>query len=156
MGRFALEVGLALRHARRSRGLTLRQVSASTQGRFKPTSVAGYERGERAISLERFCELCELYSISPGTLLAEIWRSVRGLPEPDLDLAHLESLESAEATLVIGFVHQIRGLRREEPRETIVLRAGDVEVLATAAGMKPTELAEALEPGTRRNDANDH
>ena len=48
------EVGRALRRARLARGLTLRQVGERSLGAFKPTAVAGYERGERAISLKRF------------------------------------------------------------------------------------------------------
>ncbi|HEX6230537.1 MAG TPA: helix-turn-helix transcriptional regulator [Actinomycetota bacterium] len=152
MGRFATEIGNALRRARRARGLTLRQVSTITQGKFKPTSVAGYERGERAISLERFCELSQLYGLPPQALLADIWRSVEGAPEPDIDLALLESLDSAEAALVAGFIRQIRALRREPATETIVLRAGDLEVLATAAGKKPAELVEVLGPSVRRDE----
>lgn len=155
MGRIALETGRALRRARRMRGLTLRQVSDITEGHLKPTSIAGYERGERSISLERFCELCELYSVPPQAILGDIWRSVQGIAEPDIDLAQLESLGSAEAALVVGFVRQIRALRRDEPVETIVLRSGDLEVLATAAGRKPSELVEALGPGIRPQTGED-
>jgi transcriptional regulator with XRE-family HTH domain len=66
------EVGSALRRARRARGLTLRQLPALSNGRFTPTAVAGYERAERHISLERFCALCWFYGVAPETLLAEI------------------------------------------------------------------------------------
>jgi transcriptional regulator with XRE-family HTH domain len=155
MGRIALEAGRALRRARRMRGLTLRQVSALTEGRLKPTSIAGYERGERSISLERFCELCELYSVPPQSILGDVWRSVQGIAEPDIDLAQLESMGSAEAALVVGFIRQIRALRHDEPAETIVLRAGDLEVLATAAGRKPSELVEVLGPSIRPRKGED-
>jgi transcriptional regulator with XRE-family HTH domain len=149
---FALEVGTALRRARRARGLTLRQVSTATEGRLKPTSIAGYERGERTVSLERFCELCELYSVPPHSLLADIWRTVQGLPEPEIDVAQLEMLGSAEASLIAGFVRQVRALRQEPDAGTIVLRAGDLEVLATAAGRAPGDLIEVLGP-SRRDEA---
>lgn len=152
MGRFAVETGRALRRARRARELTLRQVSALSEGRFKPTSVAGYERGERAISLERFCELCQLYDVAPEAVMAEILRAIAGTPEPDIDLTLLESLGSAEGALVAGFIRQIRSLRREVPSGRIALRAGDLEVLATAAGKRRSELEEALEPSARRED----
>ena len=152
MGRFALETGRALRRARRARELTLRQVSALSEGRFKPTSVAGYERGERAISLERFCELCQLYDVAPQAILAEVVRSIAGTPEPDIDLTLLESLGSAEGALVAGFIRQIRALRREPTSGRVVLRTGDLEVLATAAGKRRSELEEALEPSIRRED----
>jgi transcriptional regulator with XRE-family HTH domain len=144
--RFALEVGLALRRARHARGLTLRQVSDATGGRLKPTSIAGYERAERTISLERFVELCDLYRLPPQSLIAEIWRSVHGIPAPDVELGRLERLGSAEASLVAGFIRQIRSLRSEAGTESIVLRAGDLEVLATASGTQVAELAEVLGP----------
>lgn len=144
MGGFATEVGIALRRARRARGLTLRAVSTLSDGRYKPTSIAGYERGERSISLERFCDLCRLYGADPSTLLTEILETAGGAPEPGLDLERLEALGSSEAALVAGFVREIRTLRRGRPSDAIVLRAGDVEVLATAAGKRPEDLIEIL------------
>ena len=144
MGGFATEVGIALRRARRARGLTLRAVSTLSDGRYKPTSIAGYERGERSISLERFCDLCRLYDVDPSTLLTEILETAGSAPEPGLDLERLEALGSSEAALVAGFVREIRTLRRGRPSDAIVLRAGDVEVLATAAGKRPEDLIEIL------------
>jgi transcriptional regulator with XRE-family HTH domain len=150
--RFALEVGLALRRARHARGLTLRQVSDATEGRLKPTSVAGYERGERTISLERFMELCDLYIVPPQSVVADIWRKTRGITLLDEELAQLEQLGSAEAALVAGFIRQIRSSRSEADSESIVLRAGDLEILSTAAGMRASELAEVLGPNNDNDE----
>jgi transcriptional regulator with XRE-family HTH domain len=148
MGRFAQEVGIALRRARHARGLTLRQVAARTDERFKPTSVAGYERGERSISLERFCELCELYSVAPYAVLTDVWRSLHRPLEPDIDLSRLESLGSPEAALIGGFIRRIQALRRAQATGSSPLRAGDVEVLASGSGRTSSELIDALEPRT--------
>jgi transcriptional regulator with XRE-family HTH domain len=148
MGGIGLEIGKGLRRARRARGFTLRDVSRLSEGKYKPTSVAGYERGERAISLERFCDLCRLYGVPPPALLAEILGLVLATPEPDIDAQLLESLGEAEAAFVSGFVREIRALRRGRPSDTIALRAGDVEVLATAAGTKADELIHILDPST--------
>jgi transcriptional regulator with XRE-family HTH domain len=144
MSPLAIEAGKALRQARRARGLTLRQVSSATEGRLRPSSVAGYERGERTISLERFCDLCHLYGMAPQALLADVIRALEGKREPVVDLTLLASLGSAEGALVTGFIRQIRALRREQPSDKIVLRMGDLEVLANAAGRKPEELIELL------------
>lgn len=67
-----VETGRALREARLANGLTLREVGERSGGEFKPTAVAGYERAERSISLERFCALCAFYGLAPDRLLAEI------------------------------------------------------------------------------------
>lgn len=148
----AVEIGKALRRARLGRKLTLRQVTGLSQDRFKATSVAGYERGERTISVERFCELCELYGTAPQAVLGEIMRAIRGRLEPEIDLTRLEAIGSSEGALVSGFVRQIRAQRGEPPSGTIVLREADLDVLATAAGTTREELAEALEPAIRREE----
>jgi transcriptional regulator with XRE-family HTH domain len=151
MGDLAHEIGRSLRRARRARGFTLRQVAIQTAGRFKATSVAGYERGERTVSVERFCELCGLYGVAPQAVLGDILVAVGGRPEAEIDLSRLERMESAEGGLLSEFVRQIKALRKEAASETIALRAGDIEVLATAAGKKPEELARAIEPAVRKD-----
>jgi len=50
--------------------LSLRAVRVISQNRFKPSAVGGYERGERAISLDRFCDLCSIYGVAPEITLA--------------------------------------------------------------------------------------
>lgn len=86
----AEEVGRTLRRARLAQELTLRQVGERSAGVFKPTAVAGYERAERGISLERYCELCGLYGVAPAQLLAEIMEVVGGRPDLMVDLTRLE------------------------------------------------------------------
>ena len=81
-------VGRALRRARKSQGLTLRDVGIRSGGTFTPTAVAGYERGERSISLERFCELATFYNVAPQVLLAEALHPDDR--EPVVDLTPLE------------------------------------------------------------------
>jgi transcriptional regulator with XRE-family HTH domain len=149
MGDFADEIGMALRRARGARGLTLRQVSTLTEGRFKATSVAGYERGERTISVERFCDLCDVYQVSPQAILGDIVRAVAGSTEPRIDLTRLEQMGADERTVVAGFVRQIQAQRHEAPSETIVLREADLDVLAAAAGKTREEMADVIEPAIR-------
>ena len=85
-GSIGEEVGRALRGARLARGLTLRQVGERSAGAFKPTAVAGYERAERSISLERFCQLCEFYGVEPAWQLGEILGTVGDRPDLIIDL----------------------------------------------------------------------
>jgi transcriptional regulator with XRE-family HTH domain len=70
--RIGREIGRTLRWARRSRGLSLRAVERVSGGRFKPSSIAGYERGERKITVERFCELARFYGFPPERLLGDV------------------------------------------------------------------------------------
>ncbi len=146
------EIGRALRRTRQARGLTLREVSAASRGRFKATSVAGYERGERSISVERFLELCRFYGVAPEQVLTDILRAGEGRAEPEIDLTLLESLGSEQGALVSSFVRQIRALRGERGDDSIVIRSGDLEVLATASGKDPEELLRMLRPSHQRED----
>ncbi len=144
MRRPAIEIGRALREARKARGLTLKQAAERSAGRFRPTSIAGYERGERSITLERFIDLCRLYGMDPGRLLAEIVRRLEGRPPVVVDLTALEGVEEPEGRIVADFVREVAALRGEREPRTIALRTGDLEVLATAAGRRPEELAERI------------
>src|SRR5437667_12816195 len=144
MPSMALEIGRALRRARLAQGLTLKQLAAASAGRFKPTSVAGYERGERSISVVRFCELSRVYREPPDRLLTEILRAVQADPVLVIDLTHLERLGPAEGGLLSGFVQQVASLRGSGDVDRITLRVGDIEVLASASGRRPDELKAVL------------
>lgn len=80
----SIRVGSVLREARLARGLTLKMVGSLSAGRFSPTAVAGYERGERNISLVRFLELASLYGVSATELLAVISSDEGGASVVDL------------------------------------------------------------------------
>ena len=66
---FLRTLGEVLRSARGERGLKLKDVAMWSGQRFAPTTVAGYEHGDRSISLQRFCALARLYGIPPDELL---------------------------------------------------------------------------------------
>lgn len=152
--RFALAVGQTLREVRRERGLTLRQVEARSRGRFKPSVLGGYERGERSISLRRFCELSILYRVPADRLLGRILDRLnpqRGV-EVVLDLNRLSLVEEPERRAVTEFVRDIRTRRGDFGSDVITLRAGDVEVIAYGARVDPKTLLRRLEPALRRSE----
>jgi len=70
-------VGTALRRARDAAGLSLKDVERLTEGRFKPSTVAGYERGERSISVSRFLSLARFYSTHPDEILSDALSLIR-------------------------------------------------------------------------------
>jgi transcriptional regulator with XRE-family HTH domain len=148
----AVTIGRALRRTRRARGLTLREVASRSGGLFKATSIAGYERGERSITLERFCVLCQIYGIAPERLLADILRALTERPETEIDLTVLEDLTSSEGALISRFVRQVISLRRGQPTDTIMVRAGDLAAIATASGRRADELIGVLATVHRREN----
>jgi transcriptional regulator with XRE-family HTH domain len=73
---FLRTLGEVLRSARGERGLKLKDVAMWSGQRFAPTTVAGYEHGDRSISLERFCALARLYGVPPEELLRRVLDSM--------------------------------------------------------------------------------
>ena len=72
MTEFLRAVGDELRLARRQAGLALRDLTQRSGREFKASAVGGYERGERSISLDRFCRLADLYGVEPDRLIARV------------------------------------------------------------------------------------
>lgn len=151
MERFTVEVGRVLRRARKTCGLTLRDLLRTSHGRFKPSSVAGYERGERAISLERFCELAEFYGVSADRLLADVLQNLAPETRVELmiDLDKLTLVVDEEGTRLAEFVEDIQVRRGDRSTRVITLRSGDLESMALGAHVKPDALITKLAPALR-------
>ena len=145
------DIGRALRHVRITRGLTLRSAARLSEGRFKPSSIAGYERGERAITVQRFCDLASVYGADPARLLAGILSEARGEQKIEVDLAALRRLDLPEAASVRDFADRVRSVRGGGGAEVITLRDADIEVIARASGRDRGELLELLESAARRS-----
>lgn len=134
------EIGDRLRRVRLSRGLTLRAAAAASAGRFKPSSIAGYERGERAITVQRFCDLAGVYRTDPARLLDGVVRAGRREPAVEVDVEALATSEEADVATVRSLVRHVVDLRDEPEEEVMTLRRADIEVLAAASGRPPNEL----------------
>lgn len=67
--KFSVSLGQKLRAARRHRGWSLGEVESNTNGEFKASVVGAYERGERAISVQRFASLADIYGVVAADLL---------------------------------------------------------------------------------------
>ncbi len=132
-------LGKALRRAREERGLSLRDASRRSGGRFTPSGIAGYERGERRISVERLVALSEVYGVPPQRILAD---GLRGPGElVGVDRAALEDLPGDVRHLIASFVEEVLAMRSASDRDKISIRSGDLEILAGDAGRSVAELA---------------
>ena len=140
------EMGAALRRARASRGMTLREAARAASGEVKPTTLASYERGERPVSVERLFRLSSLYRISPVRLIADVLRRVEGREPVRVDVHKVRDLEGAEAGILDGFVRNVLMLRKQPMADTVTLREGDLDVLATATGRRVSDFVRAIEP----------
>jgi transcriptional regulator with XRE-family HTH domain len=103
--KFSAALGSRLRAARRQKGWSLSDVEALTSGEFKASVVGAYERGERAISVQRLMRVAEVYGMSPPDLLP-----LSVSPEVSLviDLDKISAGEGDIAERFIAAVHLLR------------------------------------------------
>lgn len=111
---FNYALGQRLRAARRHRGWSLGDVETHTDGEFKASVVGAYERGERAISVQRFSRLSEIYGTPPSDLLPAAQD-----PEVVIDL---NALTGEDGDLVDRYLAAIQMMRKspgvDEVRES--------------------------------------
>lgn len=147
------EIGRVLRDIRRARRMTLRQVAEASDGEIKATSLAGYERAERTISLVRFYSICWFFGVAPDRLLTLIL--ARTHPQQPVTPGHLVvdlnrlsqpgSRESRSVEAYVTSVREARGLGGS----IISLRTDDLEILATETGKLPESLLHSLSPAAK-------
>jgi transcriptional regulator with XRE-family HTH domain len=121
--RFSVSLGLRLRAARRQRGWSLGELESYTGGEFKASVVGAYERGERALSVQRLVRLAEIYAV-PAADLLPIGASDRGVLI-DLDVA----AETSDGDLIDRYLAAIHFLRREGRPDEV--RDSDKAVIAS-------------------------
>lgn len=145
-------LGEALRALRRRRGFTLREVAALSQGRFKPSGLGGYERGERAITVERLSQLASVYGMPADRVVADALERLHPDEREEivLDIGALEVLPGHEPQMAATMVREIADRRGQPPAGRFALRTGDLEVLAMASRVSPGELLRRLEPAVHR------
>lgn len=101
---FNYALGQRLRAARRHRGWSLGDVESHTEGEFKASVVGAYERGERAISVQRFVSLADVYGSSAADLLP---------PEAPSELViDLDALTGDDGDLVDRYLAAIQMMRK--------------------------------------------
>ena len=128
---FNIALGQRLRAARRQRGWSLGEIEVQTAGEFKASVVGAYERGERAISVQRFVRLAEIYSV-PATELLPAPSPVSGLV---IDLDALSQDDSGD--LVDKYLAAIQLLRKESNPD--VVRQSDRAIInSLLQAMSPT------------------
>jgi transcriptional regulator with XRE-family HTH domain len=144
----ATTLGSVLRAARRSRRLTLRDVEQASGGQFRVSTLAGYERAERTLTLERFCEIAAVYGLAPEGLLTRVLdeRSGGSRRSVVVDLSRLEQVQGEPGEILARFVHEVRTRRGDLRSNVISLRTGDLEALALGSGHDPTDFLRALGP----------
>ena len=89
---YARALGGRLRAIRTQQGLSLHGVEEKSDGRWKAVVVGSYERGDRAVTVQRLAELADFYAVPVSELLPDSTPQGAAEPPPRLIL-DLEKLQ---------------------------------------------------------------
>lgn len=155
---YAKALGARLRSIRTQQGLSLQGVEQKSKGRWKAVVVGSYERGDRAVTVQRLAELADFYGVPVQALLPDAAPSGQAGPPPRLvlDLEALQKVPHEKAGPLLRYVATIQSQRGDYNGKVLSIRADDLRTLAVIYDMPPGPLAEeliswgVLDPDARR------
>lgn len=139
---FNLALGGRLRAARRHRGLSLTEVEEVSGQEFKASVLGAYERGERALSVQRLVRLAALYEMPVKHLLPIDEDSESGEAPAHLDLDSIADDEESE--IIDRFLSSVHLMRRPEAGE-MAIRRSDMAILSSMLDAVPERMSERAE-----------
>lgn len=142
---FAKQLGARLRAIRQQQGLSLQGVEEKSGGRWKAVVVGSYERGDRAVTVNRLAEIAEFYRVPVSELLPD------GTPiqfdfagKVVLDLEKLYDRKEDDLTHVANYARAIQHQRGDYNGRVLSIRASDLQALAIVYDEAPADLIDRL------------
>src|ERR1700712_5357136 len=143
---YAKALGARLRSIRTQQGLSLHGVEEKSLGRWKAVVVGSYERGDRAVTVQRLSELAEFYGVPVGELLPEGINPAGGEPAARIviDLEQLQQVPSDQGAPLARYAATIQSQRGDYNGRVLSIRHEDLRSLAVIYDATPTSLTEQL------------
>jgi transcriptional regulator with XRE-family HTH domain len=143
---YAKALGARLRAIRTQQGLSLHGVEEKSQGRWKAVVVGSYERGDRAVTVQRLSELADFYGVPVNELLPEGHTGM--VIEPSsrivIGLEQLSSVPADKAAPLARYAATIQSQRGDYNGRVLSIRHEDMRSLAVIYDASPTALTEQL------------
>jgi transcriptional regulator with XRE-family HTH domain len=133
---YAKALGARLRAIRMQQHLSLHGVERKSSGKWKAVVVGSYERGDRAVSVQRLAELAEFYGVPVSDLLPPDEGPFAGgggatpLSRIILNLDKVASLADGNADILRRFTASIQRQRGDIGASTLPVRYEDLRTLA--------------------------
>lgn len=143
----ALTIGARLRRVRHQQELSLADVQARSDGRWKAVVVGAYERGDRSVTVERLAELASFYDVPLADLLPDpqVTRAMSA-GRVTLDLVRLnQATARPELTVLARYASHVASKRGDHNGRVLTLRTGDLETVALVVDRSAGELRDLLE-----------
>jgi transcriptional regulator with XRE-family HTH domain len=145
---YAKSLGARLRAIRTQQGLSLHGVEEKSKGRWKAVVVGSYERGDRAVTVQRLHELADFYGVPVSELLpeGESASPAAGEAPPRLiiDLERLTSVPAPQAAPLARYAATIQSQRGDYNGRVLSIRQEDLRSLAVIYDASPSALTERL------------
>jgi transcriptional regulator with XRE-family HTH domain len=126
--------------------LSLQGVEEKSGGRWKAVVIGSYERGDRAVTVQKLAELANFYSIPIAELLPDA-RPVRGgdpATKVVLNLERLGELPADQAGPLARYAATIQSQRGDYNGRVLSIRSEDLKSLAIIYDITPGELTDQL------------
>ena len=158
MSDYAKALGARLRAIRTQQGLSLHGVEEKSEGRWKAVVVGSYERGDRAVTVQRLAELAQFYGVPVAELLPSggSGSPVEPVPRLVLHLEQLGQVPAEQAGPLARYAAMIQSQRGDYNGRVLSIRQEDMRSLALIYDVTPAGLADlliewgVLDPETRR------
>ena len=148
MSDYAKALGARLRAIRTQQGLSLHGVEEKSQGRWKAVVVGSYERGDRAVTVQRLSELADFYGVPVGELMPEGHALVAGAVEPTprlvIDLEQLSTVPQQQSAPLARYAATIQSQRGDYNGRVLSIRQEDLRSLAVIYDASPSALTDQL------------
>jgi transcriptional regulator with XRE-family HTH domain len=143
---YARSLGARLRAIRTQQGMSLHGVEERSEGRWKAVVVGSYERGDRAVTVQRLAELADFYGVPVSALLPEAGSSsvVEAPPRLIIDLERLASVPAERAGPLARYAATIQSQRGDYNGRVLSIRQEDLRSLAVIYDETPSQLTEQL------------
>ncbi len=143
---YAKQLGAKLRAIRTQQGLSLHGVEEKSQGRWKAVVVGSYERGDRAVTVQRLAELADFYGVPVQELLPGTTPGGAAEPPPKLvlDLERLAHVPPEKAGPLQRYAATIQSQRGDYNGKVLSIRQDDLRTLAVIYDQSPSVLTEQL------------
>ena len=143
---YSRALGARLRAIRNQQGLSLQGVEDKSHGRWKAVVVGSYERGDRAVTVQKLAELADFYGVPVAELLPE--GRVPSGSEPAtkivINLERLQTLPVDKVGPLARYAATIQSQRGDYNGKVLSIRTEDLKSLAIIYDMSPDELTTRL------------
>jgi transcriptional regulator with XRE-family HTH domain len=143
---YAKALGAKLRSIRQQQGLSLHGVEQKSKGRWKAVVVGSYERGDRAVTVQRLAELADFYGVPVAELLPGGGPSsaVEAPPKLVIDLEALQHAPADKAAPLVRYAAAIQSQRGDYNGKVLSIRQEDLRTLAVIYDKSPSVITDEL------------